>query len=157
MTCSSAAASRWAWTCRGLSQRKSTVPDDVAAAAFAAATVLGSGHAAEIASGVSEGSLYRLAKALGVDWPRASREIRTRNTRDSILAAQGDAEAAARIEARLAHARAVYGVCRAALALLPPQADIGRPRLPKPSPALSAALAGHDPAAVAAAFPNLEI
>ncbi len=136
--------------------RRRAFPEDVENAAVEAAFALGSGAAGEAAAGMAPSSLQRAFFARALTWPRSSTATRSRNTRDGYLANRGDAEARARVDARLAHGRAVYEVCRAALALVPDQPPSGRPRLPEPGPALAAALATFPPAAVAAVFPSLE-
>lgn len=110
----------------------------------------------ELAGGFRSNAVRAAFLARGLtELPKMSAEVRGRATQDSKDAARGDADAADRIAARRRHAEQVYGVCLAALALVPEQPPTGRPRLPKPSPELTAALAGFDPAAVAAVFPSL--
>lgn len=135
--------------------RRRMFPEDVENAAVEAAFALSSGAAGEAAAGMSTSSLQRALLARALEWPRSSTATRARNTRDGWLANRGDVAARARVEARLAHNRAVYQVCRAALALVPEQPAAGRPRLPEPGPALAAALAPFPPAAVEAVFPSL--
>lgn len=136
-------------------RRRRGTPIDVELAAVEAAFALGSARAAEDAAGMGKSALQPALNVRGLPWPGVSSAIRGRNTRDGQLAAQGDAAAKARIAARLAHNRAVFEVCRAALALVPDQPETGRPRLPEPGPALAAALAPFPPAVVAAVFPSL--
>lgn len=136
-------------------RRRRGTPLDVELAAVETAFVIGSAGAAETAAGMTKSALQPALNDRCLPWPGVSSAIRGRNTRDGQLASQGDAAAQARIEARLAHNRAVYEVCRAALALVPEQPETGRPRLPEPGPALAAALAPFPPAAVAAVFPSL--
>lgn len=135
--------------------RRRAFPADVENAAVEAAYALSSGAAGEAAAGMALSSLQRVFLARGLEWPRSSTSTRSRNTRDGWLANRGDADARARVDARLAHNRAVFEVCHAALALVPEQPAAGRPRLPEPGPALVAALASFPPAAVAAVFPSL--
>lgn len=126
------------------------------AAAIETAYAIGEMRAAEIAAGMATNGIRAAFTARGiVDTPRISAEMRGRATKDSRDAARGDAAAAARIEARRAHAEAVYAVCLTALALVPEQPLAGRPRLPEPTPELAAALAGFERTAVAAVFPTL--
>lgn len=84
------------------------------------------------------------------DLPTITPELRGRATQDSKDAARGDEAAAARIEARAAHAAEVYGIC-----LAPEQPAYERPRLPEPTPELAVALAGFERTAVATVFPTL--
>lgn len=126
------------------------------AAAIAAAYALGEMKAAEVAAGLGRNAIRAALVARGItDPPVISQEMRGLATKDARLAGEGDEAATARIEARRAHAAAVYAVCLAALALVPEQPLVGRPRLPEPTPALAAALAGFERAAVAAVFPTL--
>lgn len=136
---------------------RSRVPVDVGLAGLAAAIALGSTSAAEVAAGLRPNAIRVVSEGRGVQPPAAPPGVRGRNTREGVLANRGDADARARIEARLAHDRAVFAVCLAALSLVPSQPPLGPPRLPEPSPELTAALADHPPAAVAAVFPALEI
>ncbi|MFE1597376.1 hypothetical protein [Methylobacterium sp. ID0610] len=126
------------------------------AAAIETAYAIGEMRAAEVAAGMGPNGIRAAFVARGLlDMPRISGELRGRATQDSKDAARGDATAAARIESRRAHAEAVYAVCVAALALVPEQPAAGRPRLPEPTPALAAALAGFERTAVLAVFPTL--
>lgn len=136
-------------------RRRRGTPLDVELAAVEAAFALGSARAAEDAAGMGKSALQPALNIRGLPWPGVSSAVRGRNTRDGQLADQGDAAARARIEARLAFNRAVFEVCRAALALVPEQPETGRRRLPEPGPALAAALADFPPAAVEAVFPSL--
>jgi hypothetical protein len=136
--------------------RKRAATSEQEAAAIAAAYALGEMKSAEIAAGLGRNAIRAALVARGItDPPTISPEMRGLATRDARLAGEGDEAAAARIEARRAHAAAVYAVCLAALALVPEQPAVGRPRLPEPTPELAAALAGFERTAVLAVFPDL--
>lgn len=110
------------------------------------------------AAGLSEAIMAREFTTRGIpssDRPKAGGSARAQATLEGRRANRGDAAAAARIAARAAHDRAVFGVVLAALALVPDQPATGRPRLPEPSDALRNALAGHDVGAVEAVFTGL--
>ncbi|MFV4681418.1 hypothetical protein ACNJU6_20980, partial [Mycobacterium tuberculosis] len=94
--------------------------------------VIGSSAAGERAGGLSSSSLHGAFTGRGLDWPRQSSADRSVTSRDVAKASKGDAAAAARIEARRAHERAVFAVVKAALALVPEQPPTGRPVLPEP-------------------------
>ncbi|UYW28299.1 hypothetical protein OKC48_07230 [Methylorubrum extorquens] len=126
------------------------------AAAVEVAFLVGSQRAGERAAGMNLNGLLGVLNERGItDMPKLRGAARAENSRDGHLASRGDAEAAARIEARLEHERDLYAVMRAALALVPEQPATGRYVLPENSPALAAALAGHPPDAVDRAFPGL--
>lgn len=137
--------------------RARATPSDVEAAAIAAGFAIGSGTAGEVAAGMTRASLVPAYTERGLAPARMPAADRAHHTRLGQRAAQGDAEAKASIEARLAHHRQIFRVCHAALALVPEQPAIGRPRMPEPSSELAAALSGFDPAAVAAVFPDLPL
>lgn len=146
---------RLGWEPIGPAVRRRGAAPDVEAAAIEAAYAIGSGTAGELAADVSKSCLMSAFTDRGLDWPRISTAARRANTLLGQRAARGDAEATAAIEARLALHREIYRVCHAALALVPEQPAIGRPRMPEPSSELAAALSGFDPDAVAAVFPDL--
>ena len=136
--------------------RKRAATADQEVAAIAAAYALGEMKSAEVAAGLGRNAIRAALVARGItDPPVISAELRGRATQDAKDASHGDAAAAARIEARRAHAAQVYAVCVAALAMVAEQPAAGRPRLPEPTPELAASLAGFEPTAVAAVFPNL--
>ena len=119
------------------------------------AFLCGSTRAGERSVGIPGSSLLNHLAQRGLVPPAICPAQRGRNSSDGARARRGDAEAAARIEARHAHERAVAAVLRVALPLVEDQAATGRYRLPPASPELAAALAGHPPDAVALAFPGL--
>ncbi|KQP33804.1 hypothetical protein ASF49_08025 [Methylobacterium sp. Leaf104] len=138
------------------SSRVRTASPEQEAVAIEAGFVLGSRKAGERAAGMGLNTLMCVEHERGIlDMPRISPRDRGRNAQDGHAANRGDADAAARIEARHAHERAVAGVLRVALAMVPDQPSTGRYRLPKADGELAAALVGHDPAAIAAVFPGL--
>ncbi|KQO49744.1 hypothetical protein [Methylobacterium sp. Leaf85] len=138
------------------SSRVRTASPEQEAVAIEAGFALRSRAAGERAAGMGLNSLMCVEHERGIlDMPRISPRDRGRNALDGHAANRGDADAAARIEARHAHERAVAGVLRVALAMVPDQPSTGRYRLPEPTDELAAALAGHDPAAIAIVFPGL--
>lgn len=125
-------------------------------AGILAAYAIGAVYPVEVAGGFRSNAVRAAFLARGLtDRPKTSGELRGRATQDSKDAARGDQAAADRIAARRRHAEQVYAVCLAGVALVPEQPPSGRPRLPDPSPQLTAALAGFDHDAIAAVFPDL--
>ncbi len=124
-------------------------------AAIEVAYVLGSGRSGERAAGIPGSALLAAINERGLEMPKITAADRGMLSRDAHAAARGDADAVARMQARHAHERAVFGVVQAALALVPDQPATGRPRMPEPSDALRNALAGHDVGAVEAVFTGL--
>ncbi len=169
-----AAAERWWWlgerTISTLAQRGRAQAGDVAprrtggrpmacpeldaAVAVEAGFALGSASRGVRAAGVTV-SYQGLYSRRGLTPPMISPEERGIASSLAAAARRGDAEAAAAWEARLAFETAVGAVIRAALALVPEQTVSGRYALPPQDARLAEALRGHDPAAVALAFPDL--
>ncbi|WP_289016115.1 hypothetical protein [uncultured Methylobacterium sp.] len=127
------------------------------AVAIETAFAVGSGTSGERAVGMQKGNLLNYLAQRGLSNPAITPEERGRVSRDGARALRGDSDAAARVEARHAHERAVASVLRIALPMVDPQPRVGRYRLPEPSPELAAALAGHDPVAVVTVFPALSL
>lgn len=132
-----------------------TFEDSVYAVATEAAFALGSGRAGERGAGLPDNILINHLAQRGLAGPVVCADLRGLYSLETKRARAGDAAAAARIESRHAHERAVAGVLRVALAMVPDQPSTGRYRLPEPTDELAAALAGHDPAAIATVFPGL--
>ncbi len=139
---------------RPLTERPRRAASATELAAVETAFVIGSSAAGERAGGLSSSSLHGVFMGRGLDWPRQSSEARGQTSTDVALARKGDPAAAARIESRRAHERAVFAVVQAALALVTEQPPTGRPVLPEPSQALRDALAGCEPAAIEAVLPG---
>lgn len=125
------------------------------AVAMEVAFLCGSTRTGERSVGIPGSSLLNHLAQRGLVPPAICPAQRGRNSSDGARARRGDAEAAARIEARHAHERAVAAVLRVALPLVEDQPATGRYRLPPASLELAAALAGHPPGAVDCAFPSL--
>lgn len=134
--------------------RQVSTPPDLEAAAVEAAIVLGSAHAAERGGGLAQSAVLGNLARRGLRPPAGIAHLRGIHAKERKMANGGDLLAAARIEAREAHERSVVQVLRRALNLVPHQPVTGRYRLPKPGPALDAAVAGLPADAVSAVFPK---
>ncbi|UYW28388.1 hypothetical protein OKC48_07695 [Methylorubrum extorquens] len=125
------------------------------AVAMEVAFLCGSTRAGERSVGIPGSSLLNHLAQRGLVPPAICLTQRGRNSSDGAWARRGDAEAAARIEARHAHELADAAVLHVALPFVEDQPATGRYVLPPASQALAAMLAGHPPDSVALAFPGL--
>lgn len=167
-----AAASRWHWMDERtlcsiarsgraalgeapVKRRTRSFTDEDTAVVIEASYVLGSTTRGERAAGLYHNGGRGCFEERGLDYVRVSSEERGRSARIGHAANRGDAAAAAERDAMHAYELAVGRVLRAAFRLVPTQPETGRYVLPPLDDALRIALAGEDPTAIAAVFPDL--